>query len=104
MGDKEAAAPRKKNGSTGLFRWLSFILLLGLFVLAYVKMGGLLISQTNHTTEQILGGDQKHNLRMALETREDQRPDFSKGFTKAFTDFFPHRTDGVVNPLWPWVA
>jgi hypothetical protein len=104
MGDKEAAAPRKKDDSSGLFRWLSFILLTILFVVAYVKMGGLLISQTNHTAQQILGGDQKHNIRLALETREDLSPDFNKGFTKALADFFPHRTDGVVNPLWPWVA
>jgi hypothetical protein len=104
MAENEAAAARKDSGKTKLFRWLIYLQLLGLFAFAYVRMGGLLITQTNHTTKQILGGDQKHNLRLALQTREDLNPDFSKGFMKALTDFFPHRTDGVVQPLWPWVA
>lgn len=100
----EARPKRMEFWNSSLFRWAMFIPLLVLFVLAYVKIGGLLIEQTNHTAKDMFGGDQMHNMRLATETRADLQPDFSKGFTKSFVDFFPHRTDGVVQPLWPWIA
>lgn len=87
-----------------LFRWLVFIELIVLFGIAYVKIGGLLISQTNITDKQILGADQKHNMRLAIDTLPDLHPDFSKGISQQLKDFVPHRTDGVVQPLWPWIA
>jgi hypothetical protein len=87
-----------------LFRWLVFVQLLALFGIAYVKIGGMLIEQTNNTDKQILGSDQKHNMRWALETRQDLHPDFRKGISQPLKDFFPHRTDGVIQPLWPWIA
>jgi hypothetical protein len=89
---------------SALFRWLVFGQLLVLFLIAYVKMGGLLISQTNHTDKNMFGGDQMHNMRLATQTREDLNPDFTQGFTPALKNFFPHRTDGVVQPIWPWVS
>ncbi|MFZ4767823.1 MAG: hypothetical protein ACOYMN_22980, partial [Roseimicrobium sp.] len=90
---------------SALFRWLTFAQLAVLFVYAYVKFGSLLILQTNHTPSDIHGGDQSHNMRLATEVRsEDMHPDFTKGFSKAFLNLFPHRTDGVVQPLWPWIA
>ncbi|TLD69330.1 hypothetical protein FEM03_18345 [Phragmitibacter flavus] len=87
-----------------LFRWLIFGQLLALFLIAYVKMGSLLISQTNHTDKNMFGGDQMHNMRLATQAKADLDPDFTQGFTPALKNFFPHRTDGVVQPLWPWVA
>ena len=85
-------------------RWLALALGLLLIGSAYIKIGGLLITQTNNTDKRILGGDQKHNMKLALITRDDLKPDFSKGVSEPIKNWFPHRTDGVVNPLWPWIA
>lgn len=85
-------------------RWLVFFLLLGLISAAHLRIGSLLITQTNQTDQDILGGDQKNNMRLALQTRDDLTPDFTKGVSEPIKDIFPHRTDGVVNPLWPWLA
>jgi len=43
-------------------------------------------------------------LNAAIETRRDLTPDFSKGVSKPLNDWLPHRTDGVVRPMWPWLA
>jgi hypothetical protein len=43
-------------------------------------------------------------LNAAIETRRDLTPDFSKGVSKPLNDWLPHRTDGIVRPLWPWLA
>ncbi len=87
-----------------LLRWVVFALLMALFAIAYLKIGTLLITQTNNTDKQIRGHDQLHNMRLATATRSDLTPDFRKGFSAPLLNFFPHRTDGVVQPLWPWVA
>lgn len=87
-----------------LFRWLVFAQLLALFSIAYIKIGGMLVAQTNNTDKQILGSDQKHNMRWALETQPDLHPDFRQGISQPLKNFFPHRTDGVIQPLWPWLA
>jgi hypothetical protein len=101
----EVRSKRRNFLKPALFRWLLFVPLAGLYVFIHVKLGGLLIWQTNHTNKDIHGGDQSHNMRMATEVRaEDLKPDFNRGFTKTFLNFFPHRTDGVVQPLWPWIA
>lgn len=107
MADANGEARRKRIEifKSALFRWLVFAQLAVLYVFIHVKIGGLLITQTNHTTKDIHGGDQSHNMRLATQVKaEDLDPDFSKGFTKGFLNFFPHRTDGVVQPLWPWIA
>lgn len=85
-------------------KWLVFAVVMGAFVAAYLHIGGLLISQTNITDKDILGADQKHNLKTALLTREDLKLDFSKGVSEPIKNWFPHRTDGVIQPLWPWIA
>ena len=85
-------------------RWLVLTVALAGFGLVYLWLAGLLLAQTNHTDADILGSDQKHNMKLALETRADLSPDLSKGFSQPIKDWFPHRTDGVVNPLWPWIA
>lgn len=95
---------RREGWKRSLFRWLVFVELLALFGIAHLQIGSLLISQTNRTEKDLRGGDQLHNMRLATETRADLRPDFRRGFSGPLLDFFPHRTDGVVQPLWPWVA
>jgi len=95
---------RRELWKSALFRWLVFAQLLALFGLAYVHVGNLLIQQTNNSTKEMHGGDQMHNMRQATFAREDLHPNFSKGFLQPLKNWFPHRTDGVVNPLWPWMA
>ncbi len=71
---------------------------------AYLYVGHLLIEQTNHSDKDILGADQKYNMKLAVQTHEDLTLDFSKGVSEPIKNWFPHRTEGVVSPLWPWVA
>lgn len=92
------------QGSTSVVRWIVLALVLVVVGLVHVRIGGLLIEQTNTSDKNILGADQKANLKLALQAREDLSPDFSKGVTEPLKGLFPHRTDGVVNPLWPWMA
>ena len=85
-------------------RWITLVLALVGFGVVYFWLAQLLITQTNHTDKDILGADQKHNLKLALQTRQDLTLDFTQGVSEPIKNWFPHRTDGVVNPLWPWVA
>jgi hypothetical protein len=87
-----------------VWRWLIVFLFLGAISGVYLHIGGLLIAQTNFTDQDILGGDQKNNIAMALKARDDLSPDFTEGVSEPLKQWFPHRTDGVVNPLWPWLA
>ena len=64
-------------------RWLVLSLGLAAFAAAYLHIGGLLIEQRNKEDNDILGADQKHNLKTAVQSR---------------ADLLAHRTDGVVNP------
>lgn len=85
-------------------RWIALAAALITIGVAYFWIAGLLIAQTNYTDKDILSADQKHNLNTALETRADLNPDFSKGVSAPIKNWFPHRTDGVIQPLWPWIA
>ncbi|MDB6138096.1 MAG: hypothetical protein JWO94_1168 [Verrucomicrobiaceae bacterium] len=85
-------------------RWIALALALVVIAYAHVRIGGLLIDQTNASDKNILGADQKQNIKLALLARQDLSPDFTKGVSEPLKDLFPHRTDGVVNPLWPWIA
>ncbi|MBE2287719.1 MAG: hypothetical protein IAE77_29950 [Prosthecobacter sp.] len=44
------------------------------------------------------------HLAMTTETRKDLALDFSRGVSEPLNNWLPHRTDGVVRPLWPWLA
>jgi len=85
-------------------RWALTAVLLSASGLAHVAIGGLLIAQTNQTDAHILGSDQKHNIKLTLQTVPDLKLDLSAGISEPMKKWFPHRTDGVVNPLWPWVS
>lgn len=109
--DPAAASPTPSSPPVDLWqRWPRWRrqALATLFVLLcgglYLWLAGLLIAQTNHTDKDILGGDQKNNLKLALQTRPDLSPDFSTGISEPLKKMLPRRTDGVVNPLWPWTA
>lgn len=101
-------APRRRWGEFGL----SLLLLCGILALAW-HFAGLLMEQTNRqlgperdpVTGQVRGDqDQKHNLNQTLKARRFHEPDPSLGTLQNLQRWLPHETDGVVAPLWPWVA
>jgi hypothetical protein len=47
---------------------------------------------------------QKHILNRTLVARAYLEPDPDLGVLDNFTRWLPHDTDGVVEPLWPWLA
>ena len=84
--------------------WIAGLILLPLYLWVHLTLAGHLLRQTNFTDQDILGADQKHNLKLTLQTRPDLTLDFSRSVSEPLKAWLPHRTDGVVNPLWPWVA
>ena len=72
-----------------------------IFTGLYLYLGRHLINQTNSDRNR---SDQQNNIRLALKAKEFASPDFSTGLSRALWNWFPHYTDGVVNPLWPWMA
>ncbi len=85
-------------------RWLVLLVALAFVAFAHLRIGTLLLARTHNTDKDILSAGQKQALTLAEEAREDLTPDFNKGVSQPLEDWFPHRTDGVVNPLWPWMA
>lgn len=88
---------------------------LTLILAACWYLAGLLIQQTNRdlgkTTDPVTGKvswdqDQKHNINQALLTRDAWAPVDGEvtSWSETLRLNMPHRTDGVVAPLWPWVA
>jgi hypothetical protein len=85
----------------GPFHWALLVVSLALAGWLYVWLAGILVATTNQNP---LAQDQKNNMRLALEARETLTPDTSAGLGQAIRRWFPHQSDGVVAPLWPWVA
>ncbi|GEP41529.1 hypothetical protein [Brevifollis gellanilyticus] len=44
------------------------------------------------------------NLELTTQTYHDLQPDFTQSFSEPLNRMIPHRTDGLVQPLWPWIA
>ncbi len=83
--------------------WAGFGVFLLFYVWLYFFLGTHLIHQANRDR---LNWDQQHNIVMSQRSleREQQPIGPSESVTAALWRSFPHYTDGVVNPLWPWVA
>ncbi len=75
--------------------------ILVLFTGMFFYLGRHLINQTNGDRNR---SDQQNNIRLALIAKDHATPDISQGASAAIYRWFPHYTDGVVNPLWPWIA
>jgi len=80
-------------------RWVVLFTSLVLFAWAYLQSFQIqsAVGTSIHAQEQLY-------LNAAIATRHDLTPDFSKGVSQPLNDWLPHRTDGVVRPLWPWLA
>lgn len=76
------------------------LLVLGAFAGLYLFLAGKLMFYVNATEADVLGADQKHNMKLALMARDFRADPSLPWWRRAL----PHYTDGVVNPLWPWVA
>ncbi len=81
--------------------WGLVIVGLALAAWLYVWLAGILVATTNQNP---LGQDQKHNMRLALAAKTALESGLGGGLGEAVRQWLPHRTDGVVAPLWPWVA
>ncbi|MCB1231349.1 MAG: hypothetical protein KDN19_13840 [Verrucomicrobiae bacterium] len=92
-----------KRAKAGWRAWAGFGGFLVAFVWFYFFIGTHLIHQTN---QDRLNWDQQHNMVMSLRGLEREQQPIGQGesVTAALWRSFPHYTDGVVNPLWPWVA
>jgi hypothetical protein len=98
------------HGRTALFhhgrwwlrvgRWLTLALALGACVYAHWQTTKHAIAQPAAQIDPI----ELRCLNLALETRPDLTPDFSKGVSQPLEEWAPRRTDGVINPLFPWLA
>jgi hypothetical protein len=82
-------------------RGLALGLVLVLFTGVYFYIGTHLIGQTNPNRAK---HDQQNNIELAKVAASHMKPDRELGFADSLWRMFPHYTDGVVNPLWPWVA
>ncbi len=86
-----------------LWSRLGFVVFLLLFNAVYFFLAAQLFYQTN---QDRLNRDQEHNISMAERTLEREQAEAKPGddITASMWRKLPHYTDGVVNPLWPWIA
>ena len=98
--------------------WASFVIsaLAVLLILGTAwHLAGIMVKTTNQhlgsgvtvdpdTGKNLTDQDQKNNVNRALIARDFQKPDPALGTMDSFSRWFPHDSDGVVAPLWPWVA
>ena len=80
-------------------RWVVMVACLIFFAWCYLRA-----FQTQSSTSSKIQEQERMYLNAAIETRHDLTPDFSKSVSQPLNDWLPHRTDGVVRPLWPWLA
>ena len=100
---KRKEEPRKGVPPFGIVHWLVLTVFLAAFAWFYIVLAERLITTTNGDP---LASDQKHNMKLALGAR-DLRAGVNlegQGVAEAVKQWVPHYTDGVVNPLWPWVS
>lgn len=81
-------------------RWLVMAAGLLFFAWCYVQA----FQRQEAGSSASLSEHERMYLNAAIETRQDLTPDFSKSVSRPLNDWLPHRTDGVVRPLWPWLA
>ena len=99
----ETAPISADKRNTSAKKWIAFGGFLIGFVWLYFYLGTHLVYQTNRDR---LNYDQQHNITLAFTAieRAEQSIQPGESITSAMWRSFPHYTDGVVNPLWPWVA
>ncbi|WP_397385320.1 hypothetical protein [Prosthecobacter sp.] len=81
-------------------RWVVMFACLIFFAWCYMRA----FQRQGITRSDPLPEHERMYLNAAIETRKDLTPDFSKSVSQPLNDWLPHRTDGVVRPIWPWLA
>lgn len=81
-------------------RWVVMLASLVLFAWCYVQA----FQRQGPTWDNVFPEHQRMYLNAAIETWHDLTPDFSKSVSQPLNDWLPHRTDGMVRPLWPWLS
>ncbi|WP_395747287.1 hypothetical protein [Prosthecobacter sp.] len=81
-------------------RWVVMCGCLVLFAWCYVRA----FQEQKPGWDNAFPEHERAYLNAAIETRRDLTPDFSKSVSQPLNDWLPHRTDGLVRPLWPWLA
>ncbi len=84
-------------------RWILFAVITTIYLWVFFFLGTHLVHQTN---QDRLNWDQQHNIHLAeiAKQRAEAPPSEADSVTNRLWQHLPHYTDGVVNPLWPWVA
>jgi hypothetical protein len=82
-------------------RWAAMFACLIFFAWCYVRA---FQQQMKAEGANALSEHERVYLNAAIETRRDLTLDFSKSVSQPLNDWLPHRTDGAVRPLWPWLA
>ena len=80
-------------------RWVVMLACLLFFAWCYLQA-----FHAQSTVNSTISEQERRYLNAAIETRHDLTPNFSKSVSQPLNDWLPHRTDGVVRPLWPWLA
>lgn len=79
-------------------RWSLFVLGMAVFIIFFVDKALNSPQKNGWTVEE------EHHLKLTEQSRVDLRPEFTKSFSEPMKRMMPHRTDGLTQPLWPWVA
>lgn len=94
--------PAASSSSLHLWlRWLLFALAMGLLV-----WGGMarVEKRIENAEGKPLSPWEERHLILTRETQKDLDPDFTQSFSAPLKKLAPHRTDGLAQPLWPWIA
>lgn len=94
-----ASVPRTRGAGRAL-HWAVFLALLVALSWAYVTEAARTITRMEPKFTPL----EMRHLKLAEETLKDLHPDFSHSFSEPLKRLLPHRTDGVAQPLWPWLA
>ncbi|MEN3942487.1 hypothetical protein WJU23_14405 [Prosthecobacter sp. SYSU 5D2] len=82
-------------------RRILFVLLMGAMAWGYVYLAD---QHIRLSADRELSLVENRHVDLTLATQKDLRPEFTRSFSEPLKKLAPHRTDGLVQPLWPWVA
>lgn len=89
--------------SSRLRHWLHLVITaLGLAGVLWLVLTRAL-PDVNTAPEKLTKLESAH-LKLTAQTQLDLNPDFSRSISEPLKRMMPHRTDGLAQPLWPWVA
>ncbi|SKB01279.1 hypothetical protein SAMN02745166_03355 [Prosthecobacter debontii] len=94
-------APASTSSPYTWLRWLVFGLILGALGTGYVQLAE---KDILSISERQLSPLETRHLSLAEATAEDLRPDFRESVSAPLKKLAPHRTDGLIQPLSPWLA